>query len=79
MGGDNQRPAPRDKQPVELLYRPDYVRHVLDNMNRPELLKRAVAERVRELVEIRNYVRVRIRISIQTDSAWILINSAADV
>jgi len=43
------------------------------------LTKRIVAKRVRELIQIRNHIRLRVRVAIEPNGPRIFIVAAADV
>lgn len=75
-GHDESAPS-RFQDAVELLHHPDDVGDMLDDVNRPDLAKRIVAERKRKLVEVSHYIRPRSLVSVKPDRAGIFVNSAA--
>ncbi len=76
---DNKNPASRREQAVKFLHRPDYVRNVFDDMNGPDFSERIVPERKRNMIEIGNHIRARIRITVQADGAGVFVDAAADI
>ena len=72
-------PPARRKQPVKLFHRTDYVRHVLDDMNSPNLAECAIAKRKRIVVQVGYHICARVRIAVEANRARIFIDPAADV
>jgi len=66
-------------QTVELLHRADYIVHMLDDVNRAEMIERSVGERIRESIQIADYVRGARRIRIDADRTRIFADTATDV
>jgi hypothetical protein len=64
---------------VELLHGADDILNVLNDMDGPDLPERAVAERVREAVEIGEDIGAAGRIPVDTDGARKLVDAAPDV
>ena len=79
VGGFDANEATWFYEAVELLHRTDHVCQMLDDVDRPQLVERAVRQGVREPVQIANNVGCARRINVDADGAWILANSAADV
>ncbi len=76
---DDDRAAARCEETVELLHRANHVGYVFDDMDCPHFAKRAVSEWKRVLVEIRNYIGASMLVTIDSDRARILVNSAAHI
>src|SRR5262245_37062727 len=77
-GFDPHRAAGAD-EPMELLHRADHVGQVFDHVDGGDAIERAVAERVREAVEIGEDVGAARGIAVEAESARLLVNPAADV
>ena len=67
------------QQPVELFHGADDVSHVFDQVNRTNLSEHAVAEREREMIQIRDHIGPGAWIPIQAYSAGLFIEPAADI
>lgn len=79
MRSDDEQTAAGFQQPVELFHRSNHVRHVFDEVDGTNFAKRAVLERKREVVQIRNHVGIGVYVPIYSDCARIFIDPAADV
>ena len=71
--------APRLQQPVELLQHLDHIGDMLDDVDGPNLSEGAIAEGVREVVEVTDHVRLRPRIHIDPDRARVFVDAATDI
>ena len=79
MRSDDHGAATRSKQPVKLFYRSDDVGYVLNDVNGADLPERIVTERIREVIKVSDYIRVRTGVAIEADSAWVLVDAAAHI
>ena len=79
VGSDNEDPAGRPNDAMELLHRADHVREMLDDVNGPKRLEGIIAERIRESIEVADDIGARARIPIDSDSAGVFVDAAADV
>lgn len=77
--GDDENPAARSKQPVELFHSADDVTHVLNDVNGANFGERGIFEGKRKAVEVGDDIGVRVAVTIDPDCAGVLIDSAADV
>ena len=75
---DTNAPA-RPDQAVELFHCPDHVRQMFNDMDGSQLVKAAVAERIREAVQLADDVGGTRRIAVDPDRTWVFANPAADV
>ena len=64
---------------MKLLDGPDDVAQVFDDVYGVDLIKRAVSERIGEVVQVHQHVGARTWIAIDADRARPLVNAAADV
>jgi len=71
--------SPRADQAMKLLHRLDHVGHVLDHVDRAQLVERAIRERIGETVEIADHVGFAGEIPVDPDGTGILADTAADV
>ena len=65
--------AARFNQPVKLFHRLDNIIDVFNNVNGAQAIEAVGGERVREAVEIGQYIRAGVRIVVQTDRTRELI------
>lgn len=79
VGGDDYGLPTRREQPVELFHGADYIRHVLNDMDRAHLPECAVCKGERVLVKVRDYVGPSVGVAIYADRTWIFIDAATDV
>ena len=64
---------------MELFERMYDVGNVFNDMNSAHFPKRAVAERKREMIQVRNYIGAGVDVAIQSNRARILVLTAADI
>jgi len=76
---DDDHLAAGSDQAMKLLHAADDVRDVLDHVHGLQRVERRIAERVRDVVEVAQYVGAAGGIAIDTDRAWTLVDPAADV
>src|ERR1039457_2282 len=71
--------AARAHQPVKLLHGAHHVVDVFDDMDGRQPVERAVGERVRKTVQVRQDVGAAGGVAVDTDGAGLLVKAAADV
>ncbi len=77
--GLDPHPATGSYQAVKLLHRPDYIGHMLNHMNSPEVVERTVRERVRKAVEVANHIGGRCNVPVDPNGPGVFPNTTADV
>jgi hypothetical protein len=75
---DNESAAWR-KQAVEFFHRPNHVRNVFNDMNRPNLLEGGIAEGKRIVVQICQNIRLGVGVTVNSDRAGIFVHAAPDI
>ena len=76
---DDEHAATGLEQSMEFFQGSNDIRDMFDDVDRTDFTKRAVLKREREVVEIGDYVSIRVRVPIHTDRTRIFLNSAAYV
>jgi hypothetical protein len=66
-------------QTVEFFHGPHHVGDMFDDVDRPQVVERPVGERVREPVEIADYIGGAGGVEIDPDRAGVFADSAADI
>lgn len=79
MRRHDNRVSARCKQTMNFFHGAHDVSDVLDHMDSAHFAKRAITERKREAIQIRDDIGARVGISIYPDRARIFVEAAADV
>ena len=77
MRCDNERAPAGNQQPVKLFHRANHIDNMFDHVNRANLAKGVVAERIEIAIKICNYVCPRMNVAIDPDRARIFVDTAA--
>lgn len=72
-------PAARDEQPVELFDGAYHISYVFNHVGGADLAEGAVAERKWEMIQVRDDVGPGMRVAIQAYGAGVLVEAAADI
>ncbi len=79
MRGDNDQPAARSEQAMEVLHGAQNAGDMFDHVGGANFDKRAVGEGQGRLVEIRDYVGAACRVGVYADRAGKFVDAAAGV
>ena len=79
MRSDDQQPAMRYGDAVELFHSPDHIRNVLDHMDGPYGIEAIATEWIRETIQVADHIRLRSGIAINPDRTRIFLDSTANV
>jgi len=79
MRGDDEDPTSRGQQPMEFFHGPQHIGDVLNHVDRPHAVERAVPKWIREAIQIAQHVGAAGGIPVNADRAAVFVNAAADV